>query len=508
LAIGIAACSASQSGPADESGDAQDVKEKKSLYGDDRVGNMFKDNPELIPGTFQEIEKLFKIGRECGRTDSKEIFVVEESSSRADGEQTQTDVLLPRAVIGGCNTGDHTDPNSVANSFDMFVALISSPRAPNAAQNDPMLFTPVEVMALDHTTGTYNFYVFKTNGNGKPGTLIRVMRDPGTNKPIKFEQTAGSPAKPSNAVTNPCFSCHVNGGPIMNEMSRPWTNWVSVLKTLPKEKLGGETLSIASEAAPITDSHRSSFANDLEQIMRASLRAWVNGTSPTTGFGLMTLEGSFPGGIPLLLKSSFCETELNYVSSSDTVPVELFVDVDAANGAGLQPPPPIPGQVFPFQLPVRSEHDKRVEMYMRKRGFLTTRTITALRLVDDRHDIFSKTRCDLYPELLEGKTFTKDKPGDVDAAVKALLTSKIDSFNLTDAQKTYMQTLLDASKTDDDVTLARNAYFEELNTRFATATAQLNDANGLLTLNAYVKAQQDGARALFPGNANPLPIMN
>jgi hypothetical protein len=390
----------------------------------------------------------------------------------------------------------------------MFVALVSSPRAPNADKNDPMIFSPVETMVLDHTTGTYNFYVFKSNGDGKPGTLIRVMRDPGTNTPIKFEQTAGSPAKPSQAVTNPCFSCHVNGGPIMNEMSRPWTNWVSVLKTLPKEKLAGETLSIAAEAAPITDSHRSSFANDLEQIMRAGIRAWINGTSPTTGFGLMTLEGSFPGGIPLLLKSSFCQTELNYLSSSDTVPIELFVDADAANGANLQPPPPIPGQVFPFQLPIRGEHDKRVEKYMQKQGFLSARTVAAIRLIDDTHDVFSKTRCDLYAELIKGANFTKDKPGDVDAAASKLVSSKVASFKLTDAQKTYMTTLLDASKSDDDVTTARNAYFEELNTRFTAMIAQLEDPKGLPVLQAHVKAQQDGARALFPGSSNPLPIMD
>src|SRR5262249_23216588 len=42
FALGIAACSASQSGGDDQTGDDQDVKEKKALYGDDRVGNMFK----------------------------------------------------------------------------------------------------------------------------------------------------------------------------------------------------------------------------------------------------------------------------------------------------------------------------------------------------------------------------------------------------------------------------------------------------------------------------------
>ncbi len=508
LAGGLLACSASPDGAA--TGDEEDVKEKKTLYGDDRVGAMLRDHPELIPGTFQEYEKLFKVGRECARTDSKEIFVVEESSSRADGTQTHTDGLLPRAVVSGCNTGDRSNPDSIKASFELFAALISSPRAEHAAGGDPMLFSPLEVMALDNTTGTYNFYVFKPNGPGKPGTIIRVMRSPGTATVVKFEQTAGSKPKPSQAQTNPCFSCHVNGGPIMNEMSRPWTNWVSVLKTLPKGKLAGETLSLVSEAAPIGDSRRSSFANDLEQTMRASIRLWINGSTPTTGFGVMTLEGSTPGGIPLLLKSTFCETELNYASSSDTVPMELFVDADLAAGSGLQPAAAIAGQVFPFQLPMRAEHDKRVEKFMMKRGFITPRTALAVRLVDETRDVFSKARCDLHAELLKGTTFSKDKPADVDAAIRALLTAKLKAkaFTLTAAQSDYMATLIDTTKDEGTLATVRAAYFAELTTRYGAATAQLEDAKGLLVLKAAVSARKQGARGLFPTPSNPLPVLD
>jgi hypothetical protein len=508
LAGGLAACSAApDSGAA--TGDEEDVKEKKTLYGDDRVGNMLRDHPELIPGSFQAYEKLFKVGRECARTDSKEIFVVEESSSRADGTQTHLDALLPRAVVTGCNTGDHSNPDSIKASFELFAALISSPRAEHAAGGDPMLFTPLEVMALDNTTGTYNFYVFKSNGEGKPGTIIRVMRNPGTSDIVKFEHTMGGKPKPSQAQTNACFSCHVNGGPIMNEMSRPWTNWVSVLKTLPKEKLTGETLSVVSEAAPIGDSQRSSFANELEQTMRAAIRLWVNGSTPTTGFGQMTLEGSTPGGIPLLLKSTFCETELNYASSSDTVPMELFVDADLAAGSGLQPPAAIAGQVFPFQLPMRAEHDKRVEKFMMKRGFITPRTALAVRLVDEGHDVFSKTRCDLHAELVK-TTFTKDKPADVDAAIRALLAAKLKAkaFKLNAAQSDYMAALIDVTRDDGTIAPLRAAYFADLTTRYTKAIDALEDTKGLADLKASVDTRKKGARALFSAPANPLPVLD
>ena len=504
----VAACGGADP-DAGDTGDEQDVLEKKQLFGDDRVADALRDHPELVPASFQDYEKLFKVGRQCAREDSKEIFVVEEPSSRADGEQTKTNGLLPRAVVSGCNT-DRTNPDSVKTSFELFAALISSPKAPGAATGDPMLFTPLEVMALDRFSGTYNFYVFTPNAAGKPGTIVRVLREPKTNTPIKFERGPDGKSKSSTAKTNPCFSCHVNGGPIMNEMARPWTNWVSVLKTLPKEQLKGETLAIAAEAAPIGDHSRSSFANDLEQIMKASIRAWVNGSSPTTGFGLMTLEGSTPGGIPLLLRSSFCQTELNYVSSSDTVPLELFVDPDAAAGSGLLAPPPIPGKLFPFQLPVRSEHDKRVEKYMQKMGFLSLRTVAALRLIDDEHDIFSKVRCDLHAELVK-QTFDRAKPGDVDAAIRKLVAAKVTAKALgtMSADRTaYLAALVDTAKTDAAVATLKTVYLtKDLTPRITKATALLNDAKGQATLTARLTANKTAAKGMFPGASNPLPVL-
>src|SRR5262245_57739170 len=138
-----------------------DVAETRRLFGDDRVGDALRNRPSKVPGTFAQVEALFGIGRKCARGDSKEIFVVEERQTRANGEQTPSEEgLMPRAVVTGCSTS----PDSRAESYSLMVALVSSPDAPHAGDGDPMLLTSVEVMALDRKTGLYNFYVFESNG--------------------------------------------------------------------------------------------------------------------------------------------------------------------------------------------------------------------------------------------------------------------------------------------------------------------------------------------------------
>ena len=504
-AIGAVAA-ACGSAPADDAAtaDDQEVKERMALFGDDRVGDALKNNLEKVPGTFQEFEALFSVGRKCVREDSKEIFVVEESNSRAGGTVVKTSGLLPRAVVTGCNT-DRANPDSVKKSFELMAALISSP---DGSKTDPMVFTPLEVVALDRRTGTYNFYVFDTNGAGKAGTITRLIRDPKTFATRSFRLAPAGRVEKKTEPTKRCFSCHVNGGPLMNEIGQPWTNWVSQRSTLPKGSFTGETLSIVSEAAPISTTHnRSSLANDLEQIMRASIRVWINGDTPTTGFGLMTLEGSAPGGLPLLLKSSFCQTELNYQSAADVVPLELFVDAQAAIGAGIFPPSPYASEVFPMLLPIRSEHDRRVEVYLQKSGFLAVNTVAALRVVDDEHDIFSDVRCKLYDKTLTALPTDKTK---VDAHVRSVVLDAVKAKLLgtvSAAREAYLLKLLDAATTPDALATARTAYFTDLKSRFDKSAALLNTASGRTTLKSRVTAKKAAAKAMFPDAANPLPIL-
>ena len=490
-------------------GAEQDVREKVTLWGNDRVADVLKKSPDKVPGTYPEVEKLFGIGRACARQDSKEIFVVEEPSSRATGEQESTSQVLPRAVITGCNT-DRQDPESVRQSFSLMVALVSSPDAPHAAEGDPMVLEPVEVMALDTKTGLYNFYVFESNGSGKPGTVTRIMRD-ATDRVLELEKLPGKAATKRVSEDRRCFNCHVAGGPLMNEMTEPWTNWVSTHKMLPEESsLTGETASIVTEAAALHGEHsRSSLANDLEQTMRAAIRTWVYGASDAagSGFGQMMLDGTQPGGMPQMLRSVFCQTELGFMSSSDTVPLELFVDPAAVSGAGFVKPTAYPSEPFEL-LPVRSEMDKRIEAFLQKTGYLTARTITAIRLVDDENDIFSSARCALHAEAVEGLPAA---PADVDAHLRKLLLAKHAAGALpamSAPRSAYLAALLDGAIPDASLAKPRAAYFAEAKLRFEKATAQLTTSKGRAKLAARLDARQMAAHEMFPDSANPLPVLD
>jgi hypothetical protein len=450
---------------------------------------------------------LFLVGRSCARTDSKEIYVVEEASSRATGATQAAAALLPRAVVTGCNT-DKANPESVRTSFNLMAALVSSPDAPGAAQHDPMVLTPFEVMALDDKTGLYNFYVFESNGDGQTGTVTRVERQ-ADGSIREFRQEPGKPLQISTNPDKRCFNCHVNGGPIMNELTEPWTNWVSTHKQLSETDLTGETLSIVSEAAsPQGQSMRSSLANDLEQTMRAALRTWVMGgpTTPGSGRGAETLSGAQPGGLSALLKSTFCETELNFASALDTMPLELFVDPSAVLGAGYPRVPADPSDLFPILLPVRSESDKRVELFLQKSGYLSARTLAAVRAIDDLNDVFSDARCGLYPDVING---LPTAPADVDAKVRQVIGDRLKA-NLVPAgpRATYLAALIDPAVDDATVKQAKDAYMAAAIDAFNAAAALFNTTAGREQLKARVQARKDAAKAMFPNPANPLPVLD
>jgi hypothetical protein len=505
-AASLAACSG-----ADEATDDSDLSSKEGaaqMFGNDRVGRMLKDHPEKAPRSFEEFEALFKVGRQCPRTDSKEIFVVEEATSREGGEQQQMKQPLPRAVVTGCNT-DPSNPEAVKTSYSLLAALISTTDktfAPNADKGDTIVMTPLEVMAFDETTGVYNFYKFFSNGNDKPATILRVERaadgevfdnilEPGK-KPVR------QPAVRDGQPTKRCFDCHVSGGPLMNEIHDPWTNWVSFRANhVDVSKLSGQTLELVNEAVPNATTNRSSLAKQLEDTLMAGMRAYVMGTGEKpAGYGRALASGAAPGGSKQALKSVFCQTDVNYASALDTVPLELFFDASLLTAAGAQRPGVVASDVFPKLLPVRSEMDKRIEQFLIKNGYLTARTAIAARLVDEQRDIFSDARC----KLLDDLGTLPAAPPEVDAQVRKVLT-KAASALPAGPRKTYMQKLLDPAVTDDALAPARDAYNADLSKRFDAATKQLGTTTGRSKLKGLDLSLKAAARKQFPGRSNPLP---
>jgi hypothetical protein len=502
-AIGaLAACS----GGVSTDGDEADVTAAPELFLNDRVGQMLEDHPEKAPKSFAEYEDLFQVGRKCARTDSKEIFVVDETGTRDDTGSGKTDKPLPRAVITGCQK-DPSNPDSLRDSYSLMTALISTndSHATNPADGDTMVLTPLEVMALDDTTGLYNFYKFFSTDKGV--TILRVERTadgqvndiilaPGAKKPVR------QPSKKDDGTkTQRCYGCHVNGGPLMNEIHDPWTNWVSFRKSdLPLDKMSGETLSIVSEAVPSPTTHRSSLAKGLEDALTAGMREYVIGKG--AGYGQAVLQSKQPGTVLRLLRSAFCETDLNYTSAFDTVPVEVFFDPAAIAAASPQPPVVNQGEPFPTLMPVRSEMDKRIELFLVKGGFLSQNTRQAIRLLDDEKDIFSDTRCsvaDTLPKVLPPNA------QDVDAAVRKAIGDASNKAVPAGPRRTLVQELIDPKANADDLTKAQNDYATDVARRYAKKTELLSTTSGQSSLESAVLARKQAAVRLFPTSATPLP---
>jgi len=499
LALVFAAgCAAVGVGRSDDELVVDEIAELDKVLGNDRVARVLRARPSTIPDRLSTFETAFGVGRACNRTDSKEIFAVEERSTRITGDQIETAGTFPRLVIGGCNQNP-SRPGSVRQTFEMLVAMVSdTERDPS----DPIPSQPVEIMALDETTGLFNFYVLEPSAAPDgPGTVTRFVRR-ADGAVEKWQKVAGRPATKEPFPQGKCYNFHVHGGPIMNELTEPWTNWVSSHKTFSRP-LTGETRALVSEARPLAGEHaRSSLANQFEKITRASIATWVEGLPGVEGSGLgpQTLSGAQPGGVPQLLRSVLCETEVNYASVFNTVPVATFLDGTIAAFASLEPAvPPISGAAFTL-LPVRSETDLRIEKFLQKARILTPDTVLAARVFDDENDIFSTRRCALHADVTR-------RLGDVapEAALRAAMLAALDD-TMTGPQRKYLQALLDPSTETEVRDAAESAYIADVTGRYTAETSQLESDAGRAAIARRWRARQVSARAMFPTAANPLPI--
>lgn len=512
------ACASDEDGGTAVEESEENLAETDGLFGDDRVADVLKKDLKKVPNSFQQAEKLFKIGRSCARTDSKEIFVVEEAQTRGEAGTSKTQTILPRAVISGCNTPDIKPPAGVTDpqwgSYSLFLALFSDPDSPAGKAGDTIVYDRVEMMALDRKTGLYNFYVFSPGAdpNG-PGIMqrIRLMPD---NSVLVYEKkpTVKRVAKAPSTRNRQCNDCHANMGPLMNEMSEPWTNWVSTRNLLPPNtNISGDTKAIVNEATALDGSHgRTSFANDLEKTMLAGIAAWNEGLPkedgtviPSTGFVQANIEGTQPKKISGLLKSVFCETELKYISGADTIPLEVFFD-PFVFGSSIVRPLSYSLDIFPVMMPVRSEMDKRIEKTLQKKGVVSFKTVTAVRLFDEKNDIFSAIRCGLYPKV------TAQLPTDstkVDAHVRTVLRSQVDALVPAGPRREYTKLLLDDAAAGDKVNAARSAYLAEATPRIKAEFEKIQTAPGRTELKKRSTDRKVAAEKMFPGDRAPLPVL-
>jgi hypothetical protein len=492
------------------------------FYGNDRVGTALKGHPERIPATFEDFEALFSVGRKCAREGNKEIFVVEERQTRLAldvPEENMHDLrptkLMPRFVVTGCNTGNASDPKTLQSSYSLFAALISDPKMHGSDQGDTVRLWPVEVMALDSSTGLYNFYVFEPAT--RPADLFAPVppKTPGkvTRIFLSKEDRAGKASQGdfkvfqqqmlpgATAATDPvqpagggkrCFNCHVDGAPLMNEIHEPWSNWVSPKKKSPTTKTSGVTQELVSDA---------SLADQLEGIITGGIDAFVNGSAPRAGWVNRTRDGLLPGGVPKMLQSLFCQTELNYVSSDTTlgVPPQVFFDPAATASAGLTSPPAPAGDApSPFLFPIRSVKDEHVERVLVKRGYLTDGMAVAIRLADDENDIFSTKRCGLLDTVNANLKGTTD-PDAVKGVIHDVLERAAPTLGFSPARLDYFNARLAGTVHQ----AKQETYNAELGQR---AQALDMSPKAIAAREAFRKAR---ARDMFDNpRSNPRPILD
>jgi hypothetical protein len=504
LAAGCSLASTDDASAASALSNVDDTAELAKVVGDDRVGRALLANPSAIPYTLAGVEAMFGIGRKCTRPDSHEIWAAEEKDSRLTGEQVPTAALEPRLVVGGCNH-DPTNPAAIRQSFELFLAVVSDPAKP---LGDPLSTTQVEAMALDDTTGLFNFYVLEpptsSSAAGAPGTVSRFVRTP-SDVVEHWQKIPGQAATKGPNDTRKCFNCHIHGDPIMNEISEPWTNWVSSHKTFSRE-LTGDSRELVGESRPWNGEHtRSSLANALQQTVQSGLATWVEGFpgKPKSGLGPQILSGAQPGGMDALLKSVFCQTTVNYASAFDTVPLGLIVDGSAANLAALQAPVGVAESSSWTLLPVRADVDIRLELYLEKAQILRPETVMAVRLLDDTHDVFSAKRCAVHAQL--GPKLSSAPS--VDEAVRSAVLDAVNAdASLGALQKDYIHALVDPSTPADVRDAAESSYIDDLTSRTAAEAAKLQTDAGRQELHQRWLDRQAAARALFTTAANPLPI--
>ncbi len=206
-----------------------------------------------------------------------------------------------------------------------------------------------------------------------------------------------------------------------------------------------------------------------------------------------------------MLKSIFCQTELQYASTFSVVPLELFVDPGAVAGGSFIAPPAYSSELFPILMPVRSDMDKRIETAFIKKKLLKQNTVIAIRLVDDRNDIFSAKRCGLYDPIAAALPTDNTQ---IDAFIRNALKMQATTLYKAGNAKAYADVLLSDAPATDVVKAARVKYLADMTTLYQTDIAKLKTLKGRDELKTRSQSRKDQARVMFDRDANPMPVIH
>ena len=243
---------------------------------------------------------------------NRRVFVVDEAIANPARNQNQS----RRAVItfGGSNGGQVLNNTLM---LSIFFNELSFPDTP----------ARIEAWGFDTSRGRINYYLMSRDGNS-----LRW----------KFRGSSnGADQLTGGQRRGTCFACHVNGGPVMKELARPWNNWHSIdsqatylLPTAP-----------AAVRWPVADQTprfkgRLDQAENLETKIISVIREFntsrvmdsiqrnPDGTLATDAQGMSTVTQG-----RRLLRSLFETTEVNLISSLQKSRLHPLPDVNLAGPA-------------------------------------------------------------------------------------------------------------------------------------------------------------------------------
>ncbi|MEM6955565.1 MAG: hypothetical protein AAF411_08175 [Myxococcota bacterium] len=345
--------------------------EEDALLGDDRVGDVLRGRFRAFTGDPLELAEAVGASLNCERAN---VHVALEAQTRRDGMSRLAPMAVPRAVLSGC-TGD---------AHEVFVVM-TSPEVP-ATPSDPLADNPTtELIALDRTTGLYNYYALTREQDGF--TLQRwIEADDGSI--LERRKAATRPMEERIDDEGACFYCHANGAPILLDAEPFNTPWLGPEDAAPATYTG-----ITGEMLRSRDS-----VDSLIDVVRRGVEAHVAGDGGVRGYGPRVIAGLLAGQARRLIQPVFCPTEYQLVSPpAGRAPSTFFVD---PSFAGETPPHPVggDGDAPLVKVPIRAQVDVALERFVIAQGFIDEESVLAARLWDPSADL-SRARCDLYWEL-------------------------------------------------------------------------------------------------------------
>jgi hypothetical protein len=328
---------------------------------------------------------------------------------------------------------------------DVFLGHFTTPEG--------MLLTPeqgpvlnalmVEAFAWDNSKGYYNFYELRGDGVtglwSYRGDSFDILVD---NRLLHRQPT---PSAPRFGDRLRCSGCHMNGGPIMKELTEPYNDWWNPQRPLD---FGQRTpdARIAAVLKTLVPAAR------LAEAVRVGLAKLELSTRFTDARKALTFQEQ--------LRPLFCPMEVNFASDTSnigpvTIPADFFVDPrlqprgqsgvrvertaynDMLVKAGSRfPETALPDADHAWLTPVKSASDIGAVQTLIDTGVLDTEFVADVLAVDMTEPALSNIRCGLLRLIPDAP-----KPDWRAAFVTTLLASTVPGAaelhkNLTDPERT------------------------------------------------------------------------